>query len=80
MKNNLRELRGSRSVKTLADLAGLSRSAVYMFEEGKRDPALLSAYRLAAALEVPVTKIFPSPFYVETVQVPMKKVLEQPHE
>lgn len=57
----LREMRGV-SMRTLATMSGLSANALSMIERGKTSPSVSTLYRLADALEVPVTDFFaPAP-------------------
>jgi transcriptional regulator with XRE-family HTH domain len=52
--DKLRELRGKAglSQSQLATASGMSLSAVHDYEQGKREPSLKSAFKLAAALGV----------------------------
>lgn len=62
--NRLRQLRETCgvSMRTLATMSGLSANALSMIERGKTSPSVSTLYRLADALEVPVTDFFaPSP-------------------
>lgn len=57
----LREMRGV-SMRTLATMSGLSANALSMIERGKTSPSVSTLYRLADALEIPVTDFFaPAP-------------------
>lgn len=58
--NRLRQLRESRAVsmRTLATMSGLSANALSMIERGKTSPSVSTLYRLADALEVPITDFF----------------------
>jgi transcriptional regulator with XRE-family HTH domain len=58
--NRLRQLRESRAVsmRTLATMSGLSANALSMIERGKTSPSVSTLYRLADALEVPITEFF----------------------
>lgn len=58
--NRLRQLRESRaiSMRTLATMSGLSANALSMIERGKTSPSVSTLYRLADALEVPITDFF----------------------
>jgi transcriptional regulator with XRE-family HTH domain len=60
----LRQLREKRgvSMRTLATMSGLSANALSMIERGKTSPSVSTLYRLASALEIPVTNFFsPAP-------------------
>lgn len=60
----LRQLREGRgvSMRTLATMSGLSANALSMIERGKTSPSVSTLYRLADALDVPVTDFFsPAP-------------------
>ena len=56
----LRELREERglSMRALARLSGLSANALSMIERGKASPSVSTLYKLADALEVPITTLF----------------------
>jgi transcriptional regulator with XRE-family HTH domain len=58
--NRLRQLREMRkiSMRSLAQLSGLSANALSMIERGKTSPSVSTLYRLADALGVPVTDFF----------------------
>ena len=58
--NRLRLLRESRriSMRTLAQLSGLSANALSMIERGKTSPSVSTLYRLADAMGIPVTDFF----------------------
>lgn len=58
--NRLRQLREARAVsmRTLATMSGLSANALSMIERGKTSPSVSTLYRLADALEVPITDFF----------------------
>ncbi len=58
--NRLRQLRETCgvSMRTLATMSGLSANALSMIERGKTSPSVSTLYRLADALEVPVTDFF----------------------
>ncbi|MDX9991030.1 MAG: helix-turn-helix domain-containing protein [Anaerolineales bacterium] len=66
----LRQLREKRgvSMRTLATMSGLSANALSMIERGKTSPSVSTLYRLAEALEVPVTQFFsPEPVHESVV-------------
>ncbi len=54
---NLRESRG-QSQRALASASGLSANAISLIERGENSPTVASLYRLAAALDVPLTAFF----------------------
>jgi transcriptional regulator with XRE-family HTH domain len=56
----LRQLREGRkvSMRTLAQMSGLSANALSMIERGKTSPSVSTLYRLADALDLPVTDFF----------------------
>jgi transcriptional regulator with XRE-family HTH domain len=56
----LRELRQERgrSMRALARLSGLSTNALSMIERGRTSPSVSTLYKLAEALEVPITAFF----------------------
>ncbi len=53
----LREARGL-SMRALASLSGLSANALSMIERGRTSPSVSTLYKLATALEVPITAFF----------------------
>ncbi|HEX8991025.1 MAG TPA: helix-turn-helix domain-containing protein [Anaerolineales bacterium] len=53
----LREARGA-SMRALAAKSGLSANALSMIERGKTSPSVSTLYKLADALEVPITEFF----------------------
>jgi transcriptional regulator with XRE-family HTH domain len=53
----LRQERG-RSMRALARLSGLSTNALSMIERGRTSPSVSTLYKLADALEVPITAFF----------------------
>jgi len=57
---SLRQLREAHNVsmRALAQLSGLSANALSMIERGKSSPSVSTLYRLAEALQVPVTAFF----------------------
>ncbi|MBC8508019.1 MAG: helix-turn-helix transcriptional regulator [Chloroflexi bacterium] len=56
----LRDLREQRnlSMRALARMSGLSANALSMIERGKSSPSVSTLYKLAEALEVPITCFF----------------------
>ncbi|NHA41908.1 MULTISPECIES: helix-turn-helix transcriptional regulator [Staphylococcus] len=59
--NNMKELRIDKNLKQkeLARITGLSTSAISLFENNKSTPSMISAYKIAKALNVSIEKIFP---------------------
>jgi transcriptional regulator with XRE-family HTH domain len=53
----LRQERG-RSMRSLARLSGLSTNALSMIERGRTSPSVSTLYKIADALEVPITAFF----------------------
>jgi putative transcriptional regulator len=60
MKNRLRVLRAERnwSQQKLADELKVSRQTVNAIENGKYDPSLPLAFKMAVVFEMPIEKIF----------------------
>jgi putative transcriptional regulator len=60
MRNNVRELRLERawSQAELGERLSVSRQAVNAIENGKHDPSLSLAFRIAALFERPLEAIF----------------------
>jgi putative transcriptional regulator len=59
--NDLRRLRferGEMTQQTLADLVGVTRQTVNAIELGKHSPSLEVAFRIAAAFDVPLERVF----------------------
>ena len=58
--NRLRQLREARkmSMRALAQKSGLSANALSMIERGKTSPSVSTLYRLADAMDIPVTDFF----------------------
>ncbi len=56
----LRTLREARnlSMRALANLSGLSANALSMIERGRTSPSVSTLYKLATALDVPITAFF----------------------
>ncbi|MDZ7844256.1 MAG: helix-turn-helix domain-containing protein [Anaerolineales bacterium] len=65
----LQELREARdlSIRAVARLSGLSANALSVIERGKSSPSVSTLYKIADALEVPVTAFFQEPAPVENV-------------
>lgn len=59
----LKEARGSRSRSEIAERAGVSTSAIQMYEDGKRMPRDTVKIRLAHVLGVSVADIFYPEFF-----------------
>ena len=74
---SLRRLREARrvSMRALARTSGLSANALSMIERGKTSPSVSTLYKLADALEVPVTAFFGTP--VERQQVIYLRALDR---
>ena len=49
------------SQATLAQRVGVSRQAINAIENGRHDPSLTLAYRIAHALGAPIEAVFPPP-------------------
>jgi putative transcriptional regulator len=60
LKNNLRLFRAERrwSQAELADRIHATRQTINAIENGKYDPSLLLAFRLACVFDVPIDQIF----------------------
>jgi putative transcriptional regulator len=60
MKNILRILRAERSwsQNKLGELLGVSRQTINAIENGKYDPSLPLAFKMARLFEMPIEKIF----------------------
>lgn len=60
MENRIRVLRAERkwSQAELADMIGVSRNSVNAIENGRHDPSLPLAFRIAKAFELPVEQVF----------------------
>ena len=58
--SRLKQLRQerNRSMRALAKLSGLSTNALSMIERGRTSPSVSTLYKLAEALEVPITAFF----------------------
>jgi putative transcriptional regulator len=63
LKSRLRVLRAERgwTQEQLAAAIGVSRQAVNALETERHDPSLDLAYRIAAAFQVSVERVFPNP-------------------
>lgn len=60
VSTRLRQLRSERnlSMRTLARRSGLSTNALSMIERGRTSPSVSTLYKIAGALEVPITAFF----------------------
>ena len=60
--NTLREMREARglSIRALARQSGLSANALSMIERGRSSPSVSTLYKVADALEIPITDLFRS--------------------
>ena len=60
MENRIRVLRAERrwSQAELAERIGVSRNSVNAIENGRHDPSLPLAFRIAKAFELPVDQVF----------------------
>ena len=60
MKNRLKELRTACgwSQAVLADRLGVSRQSVIAIENGRFDPSLPLAFKIARLLEMPIESVF----------------------
>ena len=60
MQNRIRVLRAERrwSQAELAERIGVSRNSVNAIENGRHDPSLPLAFRIAKAFELPVDQVF----------------------
>ncbi|MBS1249046.1 MAG: HTH-type transcriptional regulator SutR [Chloroflexi bacterium] len=75
----LKELREERglSIRALGRLSGLSANALSLIERGKSSPSVSTLYKVAVALEIPVTSFFRHPPQSENDQVVFKKASER---
>jgi putative transcriptional regulator len=60
MKNRVRELRGEKglSQQALGDALGVSRQTIISIENGKYDPSLPLAFKIARLFGLPIEDIF----------------------
>jgi len=61
IRNDIRRLRfeyGEMTQQELAELIGVTRQTVNAIEQGKYSPSLEAAFRIAAAFEVPLERVF----------------------
>jgi len=60
MKNQLAELRTAKgwTQQQLADLVGVSRQTVISLEQGRYNPSIILAFRLARTFETQIEKLF----------------------
>ena len=59
--NHIKYYRGKQrhSLQSLADEAEISKSTIHEIERGEAEPKLYTAYKIASALNLPVTTVFP---------------------
>lgn len=60
MKNRVKELRGEKALsqQALGDALGVSRQTIISIENGKYDPSLPLAFKIARLFEKPIEQIF----------------------
>ncbi len=60
LRNNIRRLRFEKNMtqEELALRTGVSRQTIMSIERGRTNPSVLLAYKIAAALESPLTEVF----------------------
>lgn len=60
MKNRVKELRGEKALsqQALGDALGVSRQTIISIENGKYDPSLPLAFKIARLFEKPIEAIF----------------------
>lgn len=60
LQNNIRRLRFDRGMtqEELALRVGVSRQTIMSIERGATNPSVLLAYKVAMALQAPVTEVF----------------------
>lgn len=60
MKNRLEELRKSRGIRQeeLADILEVSRQTIGSLENGRYNPSILLAFRIAKFFDMPIEEIF----------------------
>ena len=60
LKNNIRRLRFEKSMtqEELALRTGVSRQTIMSIERGDTNPSVLLAFKIASALEMPITGVF----------------------
>ena len=60
MNNRVKEMRATRSLSqaALGDLLGVSRQTVNAIENGRYDPSLPLAFKLASVFEEPIEALF----------------------
>ena len=60
MKNRIKEFRSKRNLtqEELADAAGIRRETIVFLEQGKYNPSLLLAHRVATALKTKIETLF----------------------
>jgi len=60
LRNNIRRLRFEKNMtqEELALRTGVSRQTIMSIERARTNPSVLLAYKIAAALEAPLTEVF----------------------
>lgn len=60
LKNNIRRLRFEKGMtqEELALRVGVSRQSIMSIERGSTNPSVILAYKIAMAMQVPVTEVF----------------------
>ena len=60
LKNSIRRLRFEKSMtqEELALRVGVSRQTIMSIERGDTNPSVLLAFKIASALETPITEVF----------------------
>jgi putative transcriptional regulator len=60
LRNHIRKLRFERNMtqEELALRTGVSRQTIMSIERGQTNPSVLLAYKISAALSVPITEVF----------------------
>lgn len=60
LKNNIRRLRFEKSMtqEELALRTGVSRQTIMSIERGDTNPSVLLAFKIASAMEMPITEVF----------------------
>ena len=60
MKNNVEQLRKQRNLtqETFADMLEVSRQTIGSIENGRYNPSILLAFKIAQLFEVPIEEIF----------------------
>ena len=60
MKNNVEQLRKQRNLpqETFADMLEVSRQTIGSIENGRYNPSILLAFKIAQVFELPIEEIF----------------------